>query len=157
MRGFGASTPMPRDFPWTLDRHHRRFCRLIDHLGIDRFHLVGAKIGGTIARAFAARRPERVNTLTVVGTPPPLRAGAAESVPELNADFERTGSRPGRARPWEPARQRVSARRVRVVDPVHGPHRGLDPDRLYANHRLRRHPRRSAEDPLPDPGHHHRR
>src|SRR5271169_2724835 len=91
MRGFGASTPMPRDFPWTLDAIIDDFVRLIDHLGIDRFHLVGAKIGGTIARAFAGRRPERVKTLTVVGTPPPLRAGAAERVPELNAAFERDG------------------------------------------------------------------
>jgi len=91
MRGFGASTPMPRDFPWTLDVIIDDFVRLIDHLGIDRFHLVGAKIGGTIARAFAARRAERVKTLTVVGTPPPLRAGAAERVPELNAAFERDG------------------------------------------------------------------
>jgi pimeloyl-ACP methyl ester carboxylesterase len=63
----------------------------VEHLGIDRFHLVGAKIGGTIARAFAARRPERVETLTLVGTPPPLRADAAERVPELNAAFERDG------------------------------------------------------------------
>ena len=54
------STPMPRDYPWTLDRLIEDFCLLMDHLGIDRFHLVGAKIGGTIARAFAARRPERV-------------------------------------------------------------------------------------------------
>src|SRR5213594_568980 len=46
-----------------------------------RFHLVGAKIGGTIARAFAARRPARVRTLTVVGTPSPYRMGAAERAP----------------------------------------------------------------------------
>jgi 3-oxoadipate enol-lactonase len=91
MRGFGQSTPMPREFPWTLDIIIDDFVRLIDHLGVGRFHLVGAKIGGTIARAFAARRPERVKTLTVVGTPPPLRAGAAERVPELNAAFERDG------------------------------------------------------------------
>jgi 3-oxoadipate enol-lactonase len=91
MRGFGASTPMPRDYPWTLDRLIDDFIGLVDHLGIDRFHLAGAKIGGTIARAFAARRPERVITLTVAGTPPPLRAGAAERVPELNAAFERDG------------------------------------------------------------------
>src|SRR5262249_3172940 len=70
------------------------YARLMDNLGVDRFHLVGAKIGGTIARAFAARRPERVRTLTVVGTPPPLRAGAAERVPELNAAFERDGVEP---------------------------------------------------------------
>ena len=91
MRGFGASTPMPRDFPWTLDIVIDDFVRLMDALGTERFHLVGAKIGGTIARAFAARRPERVITLTVVGTPPPMRAGAAERAPELAEEFERDG------------------------------------------------------------------
>ena len=91
MRGFGSSTPMPRDFPWTLDVIIGDYARLMDHLAVERFHLVGAKIGGTIARAFAARRPERVATLTLVGTPPPLRAGAAERAPELNAAFERDG------------------------------------------------------------------
>ena len=91
MRGFGQSTPMPRDYKWTLDRLVEDFCLLMDHLGVDRFHLVGAKIGGTIARAFAARRPERVKTLTVVGTPPPFRVGAAELVPQLIRDFETHG------------------------------------------------------------------
>jgi pimeloyl-ACP methyl ester carboxylesterase len=91
MRGFGRSTPMPRDFPWTLDAIIDDYARLMDELGVERFHLVGAKIGGTIARAFAARRPERVTTLTVVGTPPPLRVGAAERVPDLVAGFERDG------------------------------------------------------------------
>ena len=91
MRGFGESTAMPREYPWTLDRLVEDFCLLMDHLGFARFHLVGAKIGGTIARAFAARRPERLITLTVVGTPPPLRAGAAERVPELIREFETRG------------------------------------------------------------------
>src|SRR5256884_3827658 len=91
MRGFGASTPMPRDFPWTLDAIIDDYCRLMDELAIERFHLVGAKIGGTIARAFAARRPERVLTLTVVGTPPPMREGAAERAPELAEEFEQQG------------------------------------------------------------------
>jgi pimeloyl-ACP methyl ester carboxylesterase len=63
----------------------------MDHLGIARFHLVGAKIGGTIARAFAARRPDRLITLTVVGTPPPFRVGAAERVPALIHDFQTHG------------------------------------------------------------------
>jgi pimeloyl-ACP methyl ester carboxylesterase len=66
----------------------------MDELGVDRFHLVGAKIGGTIARAFAARRPERVGTLTVVGTPPPYRVGAEERAPALAAAFERQGVEP---------------------------------------------------------------
>ena len=91
MRGFGASTPMPRDFPWTLDIVIDDFVRLMDSLGVEHFHLVGAKIGGTIARAFAARRAERVMTLTVVGTPPPTREGAADRAPELAEEFERHG------------------------------------------------------------------
>lgn len=91
MRGFGRSTPMPAGYPWTLDRLIDDFCGLADQLGITRFHLVGAKIGGTIARSFAARRPDRVATLTVVGTPPPFRAGAAERVPELEREFKTHG------------------------------------------------------------------
>jgi len=91
MRGFGASTPMPRDFRWTLDLLIDDFARLMDMLGVGRFHLVGAKIGGTIARAFAARRHERVITLTVVGTPPPVRVGAAERAPALADEFETQG------------------------------------------------------------------
>jgi 3-oxoadipate enol-lactonase len=91
MRGFGASTPMPRDFPWTLDGLIDDYCRLMDVLGVERFHLVGAKIGGTIARAFAARRPQRVHTLTVVGTPPPHRADAEARLPALIEMFEQQG------------------------------------------------------------------
>ena len=33
MRGFGASTPMPRDFPWTLDVVIDDYARLMDSLG----------------------------------------------------------------------------------------------------------------------------
>ena len=91
MRGFGASTPMTADYPWTLDGIIEDFTRLMDALEISRFHLVGAKIGGTVARAFAARRPGRVITLTVVGTPPPMREGAAERAPELADEFQTKG------------------------------------------------------------------
>lgn len=90
MRGYGRSTPMPRDYPWTLDRIIDDYCALLDHLGIERCHLVGAKIGGVIARAFAARRQDRIATLSVVGTPPPLRKGA-EKIPELIRNFELYG------------------------------------------------------------------
>jgi 3-oxoadipate enol-lactonase len=90
MRGYGASTPMPRDFKWSLDVIIDDYARLMDSLGVPRFHLVSAKIGGVIARAFAARRPDRVKTLTVIGSPPPLRKGA-ERIPELTREFETQG------------------------------------------------------------------
>ena len=91
MRGFGQSTPMAADFPWTLDTIIDDYTRLMDHLGVDKFHLVAAKIGGTIARAFAARRPQRVQTLTLIGTPLARRPGF-ELVPELIKEFETHGS-----------------------------------------------------------------
>jgi 3-oxoadipate enol-lactonase len=91
MRGFGASTPMPRDFPWTLDRIIDDYTGLMDALGVDRFHVIAAKIGGTIARAFAARRPARVRTLTVVGTPTPFRTGVEATVPATAAEMEKHG------------------------------------------------------------------
>ena len=66
MRGFGRSTPMPRDCPWSPDRIADDFLTLMDRLGIERFHLVGAKVGGTMALHFAARHASRVQTLTVL-------------------------------------------------------------------------------------------
>ena len=86
-RGFGESTVMPRDFPWTIDLVVDDYLALMKHLGIERFHLIAAKLGGTVARHFAARCPDKVLTLTVVGTPPPhwdrLGAKAAHSTDEL--------------------------------------------------------------------------
>ncbi len=73
MRGFGQSTPMPQEYPWELDAVVDNFANLMQQLGVDRFHLAGAKIAGTIARRFAARHPDRVQTLTLIGTPPPRR------------------------------------------------------------------------------------
>src|SRR5260221_1521164 len=57
MRGFGQSTAMPREYPWTLDRLVEDFCLSLDHLGIARFLLDGAKIRGHLPRPFARRRP----------------------------------------------------------------------------------------------------
>ena len=87
MRGFGKSTPMARDFKWTLDVIIRDYAALMDMLQIEKFHIVAAKIGGIVGRAFAARLPERVQTLTLVGVPPPSRANK----PPMTAEFERHG------------------------------------------------------------------
>lgn len=73
MRGFGQSTAMPVDYPWTLDTVVDDFLALMDALDIPRFHVIAAKIGGTVARRLASRFPERVITLTVAGTPAPYR------------------------------------------------------------------------------------
>jgi pimeloyl-ACP methyl ester carboxylesterase len=91
MRGFAQSTPMPRDFGWDLDVIVDDFAALMRELGVERYHLVGAKIGATIARRFAARHAERVATLTLVGAPPPRREHKPGVLDEWLARVEREG------------------------------------------------------------------
>lgn len=91
LRGFGRSTPMPAGFAWSVDLLVADTLALIDALDCDRIHLVGAKLAGTVARAFAARHPERMHTLTVVGSPPPLWPGRAEKLPALVAELRELG------------------------------------------------------------------
>ncbi len=91
-RGFGKSTPMPADYHWNFDVLIDDHIQLMDSLGIERFHLVGAKWGGTLARVFAARQPKRVATLTVAGTPAAARPGA-DVIPKLRKEFAERGLR----------------------------------------------------------------
>ena len=69
MRGFGRSTPMPADYPWSLDGLIGDFVQLMDRLGIEKFHLAAAKFGGPLALRFAAAHPARARTLAVLGAP----------------------------------------------------------------------------------------
>jgi 3-oxoadipate enol-lactonase len=94
MRGFGESTPMPREFPWSLDRIVDDYVELMAKLGVAKFHLVAAKLGGTAARRFASTHPDLVKTLTVVGTPGPNRDERKGIVAEWLADFEKNGVKP---------------------------------------------------------------
>jgi len=94
MRGYGQSTPpVPADYPWTIDVPIDDFIALMDQLGIEKFHLIAAKIGGFIARRFAARFPDRVKTLTVIGTPPPIYDTAAR-VESLTQEISEYGIEP---------------------------------------------------------------
>ncbi|MET0867954.1 MAG: alpha/beta hydrolase [Pseudorhodoplanes sp.] len=69
VRGFGRSSPMPRDYDWPFERLGDDLLALTDHLGIERFHLVSAKVGGTMALHFASRGPACLQSLAVLGTP----------------------------------------------------------------------------------------
>ena len=66
--GFGGST-MPDGYDCTTAQVAADIIRFLDACGIERFHLVGAKIGGAVALQLAADHPDRVRTLAVLGTP----------------------------------------------------------------------------------------
>src|SRR3954451_12943200 len=51
---------------YTLEDMADDAAALLDHLGIDRAHIVGASMGGMIAQIFAARFAERTKTLGII-------------------------------------------------------------------------------------------
>lgn len=65
MRGCGRSSVPPADYKWSLDAMVEDLFAVADAAGLERFHLAGESIGGTIALAATLARPERVATLTV--------------------------------------------------------------------------------------------
>lgn len=71
MRGMGASG-IPRDLAsgLTPDKMLSDINAIIDDLGVDSVHCCGESLGGLLGMVFAARHPERIRTLTLVGAPP---------------------------------------------------------------------------------------
>jgi pimeloyl-ACP methyl ester carboxylesterase len=68
-RGFGQSSPMPEDFPWSLDVLADDLIRLIETAATGPIHVIGAKIGGPVTIRAAAKRPDLVKSLTLCSTP----------------------------------------------------------------------------------------
>jgi 3-oxoadipate enol-lactonase len=66
-RGFGAS-PFG-EVPDTDNVHRDDLLGLLDHLGIERAHLVGHSMGGLAVSGVAQRHPERVDRLVMSDTP----------------------------------------------------------------------------------------
>jgi pimeloyl-ACP methyl ester carboxylesterase len=65
MRGYGRSHIPAADFAWSLEQMVDDLFAIADAAGVQRFHLVGESIGGTVALAAALARPQRIATLTV--------------------------------------------------------------------------------------------
>jgi pimeloyl-ACP methyl ester carboxylesterase len=56
----------PNPAVYTLEDMADDASALLDHLGIDRAHIVGGSMGGMIAQIFAARFPQRTRTLGII-------------------------------------------------------------------------------------------
>ncbi|MEI6203115.1 MAG: alpha/beta hydrolase [Enhydrobacter sp.] len=65
MRGCGRSHIPGPDFKWSLELMVEDMFAVAEAAGLERFHLVGESIGGTVALAATLARPERIATLTV--------------------------------------------------------------------------------------------
>jgi len=63
-RGHGRSTVPPPGYPWSLEGFARDLKGLLDHLEIDRAHLIGETTGGPITLQFANDYKHRVLSLT---------------------------------------------------------------------------------------------
>lgn len=64
MPGFGQSS---RNIPNYSVRAHASYClELLDHLGIERIHLLGFSMGGGVALELLERSPERFESLTLL-------------------------------------------------------------------------------------------
>ncbi|MBC8281743.1 MAG: alpha/beta fold hydrolase [Chloroflexi bacterium] len=68
-RGFGQSSVPPEGYDWSLSNWGTDMLKLLDQLGIDKVHLIGETVGGTIALQFAYDHPERLHTLTTCTSP----------------------------------------------------------------------------------------
>lgn len=105
----GRGSPVP----YTLVDLAEDVRGLLDHLGIERAHIVGASMGGMIAQVLAGRRPDRVASLgllmTSAGTP-------LSSLPALRVIRLAFGAPPRDA----PLEQRL-AHEVRNVAIINGP------------------------------------
>lgn len=64
LRGRGLSDQP--DTGYSIDHHCRDIAALLDHLGLERVHLVGHSLGASIVAIFAARYPERVEKVVLI-------------------------------------------------------------------------------------------
>ena len=66
--GFGRST-VRDDFEWSVANLAAVLDQLLERLGVESAHIIGAKLGGALAMQFAAVYPERTRTLVVCSGP----------------------------------------------------------------------------------------
>jgi valacyclovir hydrolase len=68
LRGYGESTPKPRDFPYRFyDRDADDVLAFLDALNIEKAHLLGYSDGGEVALVCSGKQPQRFATVATIG------------------------------------------------------------------------------------------
>jgi len=67
--GFGESSPVAEGGSWSVDAVTDDLAALLDHLQLERVHVIGQRAGGALALGFALRHPQRVSRMVLVGAP----------------------------------------------------------------------------------------
>jgi 3-oxoadipate enol-lactonase len=73
LRGFGQSSVPSRDYQWSLGGLAKDLKGLLDQLQLSSVHVVGQRVGGSVAMQFAHDYPDIVKSLTVIGGPATLK------------------------------------------------------------------------------------
>lgn len=68
IRGFGESSVPPKA-PYSVERLAKDTLSIINQVGLDKIHFVGATSGGFVGLQFALSYPDRIKSLTLVRTP----------------------------------------------------------------------------------------
>jgi proline iminopeptidase len=90
-RGTGGSARPPDRSAYTIDDYVADVEDLRQHLGLERFLLLGHSHGGVVAQAYAARFPGRVHALVLANT---LARFASEQESAMRAGMEKRSSQP---------------------------------------------------------------
>lgn len=88
-RGYSPGARPPGRRPYAVPELVADVVALLDAAGAEQAHVVGHDWGGAVAWAVAAREPDRVATLTVLGTPHPaaMRAGMLRGGQVLRSSY----------------------------------------------------------------------
>jgi pimeloyl-ACP methyl ester carboxylesterase len=93
MRGH-AGTPPPHGLQYSLPELAADIARVMDGLGIEKAHLVGASAGGIVSLRFAHDFPDRLHSLTLAASTPRLaQMGASMDAGAWRRILEEQGTR----------------------------------------------------------------